>query len=411
MLSISFASRIITPQEPSYLCGHAMRTEISEGIHDDLLCKALVLKIDGKMLLWISYDLIMLDREMSDRIRKNLSEKHNIAFELITCSFIHTHSGPEISVRGTFDNDEAKGARPGYREFLEKTAYELADECMSQDFTEVEVYGSTFEIDGFYSNRNGKDKLGDKSVNMIMLKDADDNNVLSLINMSCHPTVLGPQNLKISGDLFGYIARGVKEKFGIDAFMMNGAAGNMSNRCYRQGNDYAELIRVGDGILSQIVEKYPGSETRLSIDKVELEKYHFHDEYDNDKDMYVAEIEKAENDLKSETDFDKIKLLKSGLAFLKHNMKLDHIVNDFDVQILKLGDVEICQFPGELFASFGLKIKAGSDAKMPIVWGYVNYLSGYVVESDEYGKTYESMTTPFRQGDGERISADLAELM
>ena len=38
---------------------------------------------------------------------------------------------------------------------------------------------------------------------------------------------------------------------------------------------------------------------------------------------------------------------------------------------------------------------------MRIVWGYANYSAGYIVEKDEYGKGYESSSTPFPQGEAE----------
>ncbi len=51
--------------------------------------------------------------------------------------------------------------------------------------------------------------------------------------------------------------------------------------------------------------------------------------------------------------------------------------------------------------TFGLRIKAAMEGPVRIVWGYANYSAGYIVERQEYGKGYESMQTPFPQGEAE----------
>ena len=47
--------------------------------------------------------------------------------------------------------------------------------------------------------------------------------------------------------------------------------------------------------------------------------------------------------------------------------------------------------------------------KLRIVWGYANYSAGYIVEKDEFGKGYESMSTPFPQGEAEKYVEQLIE--
>ena len=69
--------------------------------------------------------------------------------------------------------------------------------------------------------------------------------------------------------------------------------------------------------------------------------------------------------------------------------------------IFHLGDLDVVTIPGELFSTFGLQIKEKLAAPMKIIWGYANYSAGYIVEKDEFGKGYESMSTPFPQGEAE----------
>jgi len=58
-----------------------------------------------------------------------------------------------------------------------------------------------------------------------------------------------------------------------------------------------------------------------------------------------------------------------------------------------------------------LQIKAASKADYSIIWGYTNGMVGYLVKADEYETCYEGRSTNFRQGEPEKITEKLVELM
>lgn len=62
---------------------------------------------------------------------------------------------------------------------------------------------------------------------------------------------------------------------------MIGAAGDMSNRQLRQGNDYNELKRIGDGIMAQIDANPQHDE--LKIEDIIVEKVDYKKSYDLDR--------------------------------------------------------------------------------------------------------------------------------
>ncbi|MFR0978740.1 MAG: hypothetical protein ACLSFJ_04640 [Holdemania filiformis] len=51
----------ITPDHPTYIAGHAMRTEKFKGVHDEIEAIMLGLQIDGKPVLWIEADISNFD--------------------------------------------------------------------------------------------------------------------------------------------------------------------------------------------------------------------------------------------------------------------------------------------------------------------------------------------------------------
>ena len=92
-------------------------------------------------------------------------------------------------------------------------------------------------------------------------------------------------------------------------------------------------------------------------------------------------------------------------------MKKEEINAVFNAAIIRLGDMEICKQPGEMFSRFGMKIKAASKAKLPLIWGYADDYGGYLPDAGEYGKTYESIMSPMPKGASEEVTDDLAWMM
>ncbi len=270
----------ITPQEACYLCGHAIRTQLSQGVLDPLYVTCLVLDNDGQKSVFLSFDLIMMDEELSAMVKQAVKSVVDCDSNHIIVSFIHTHAAPETSIVSVF-NDPDKGVRPGYREYLVNCAKECVSSC--HPLEEVKWYYASTQIEGYYSNRNSIEKPCDKSANMFKLVKEDDSVLAMMINMSCHPTVLGAQNYLISADLFGAIRTAMAKACDCEVFMMQGAAGDMGNRQYRQGNDENELIRMRDGIVPQLLK--PLNWQRVQDDQLNIYETNYVMDYDIDLEI------------------------------------------------------------------------------------------------------------------------------
>ena len=57
MVEVSTAKRNITPLFPMYMRGYYMRTGKSIGVLDELYCRTLVLRINGEIFIWSTWDL------------------------------------------------------------------------------------------------------------------------------------------------------------------------------------------------------------------------------------------------------------------------------------------------------------------------------------------------------------------
>ncbi|MEG0832456.1 MAG: hypothetical protein RSG78_00420 [Oscillospiraceae bacterium] len=406
MIEISTVTNYITPKEPCLLGGYSMRTKLSEGVLDELKCTAAVLNIDGEAVVFCDLEVLMLTKKTFDEIKTSVSDKFGVNRDFITISTIHTHAAPDMRF---FDADANNPYSDKYIALVTEKAIETISECFQKGFCEVEASYFTVNIDGFYGNRNGIGKPEDKSVSVIRFCDKNEEVKAAMFNISCHPTVLGAENLFVSGDLLGYLSRKIEQKLGVFPVMLQGAAGDMSNRNYRKGHDAAELERTGEGIFSQIFvdEKY----IKLNLSKPRADKYDYHTEYDLNVPEWEALRDKTKKQMEEATEYDQRKILLSGYTAINIKLKNPHIVVDFNTAILRLGDIEICKVPGEMFSRFGKQIKASSKAKLPLIWGYADGYAGYMPDEGEYGKTYESMLTPLPKGATEYITGKLCELI
>lgn len=405
MVEVSAAKRNITPLFPMYMRGYAMRTKKSIGVLDELYCRTLVLKIDGIPFIWVTLDLCRLEEPISAYMRQVLAAKYSVPMENITISTIHTHSGPDISFED--EGEDRNRRKANYRDYMIRQVFASVDQCFDQSFLEVTPYMVKGTIKDVYGNRNYKDKPSDKEINMILF--CSDNHVAAgIFQFTCHPTVLGIHNMKISSDLLGNIGKSLDDKYNSVFITIQGACGDMGNRQYRKGNDEKELWKVRDEIMSQIsVFEKTRVPIKLKTESIKTSEYTICGSYDlNSLKQQLAQDEKK---LASATTEDEKKLLWSGIRHLKKKLVCGGVNTALKSVIYHLGDLEIVTIPGELFSTFGMEIKSHLEAPVRMIWGYANYSAGYIVEKNEFGKGYESMQTPFPKGEAELYVSHLIQ--
>ena len=88
---------MITPERPMWMSGYGSRDRPSEGKLTDLWAKALVIEDpEGQRAVWVTLDLVGIDRQLASDVAGALKEQFAIAPEQVAFCTSHTHTGPVV---------------------------------------------------------------------------------------------------------------------------------------------------------------------------------------------------------------------------------------------------------------------------------------------------------------------------
>ena len=376
----------------------------AEDIADEQYASILLLENNGVKLLWISLDAIGTGKEYTDAVRKRISESLDIPITNINIGFTHSHCAPRIGTPGRNDTPFDKI----YEDFVSDRLLDGAERVSKMKAEEVSVFAKDYDGSGYYSNRNGLEKTGDTGIRLLEFRSKEGKTKGLALSYACHSTVVNFQNTRsMNSDLGGYLCRGLEKRYGIYPVVMLGAAGDMSNRCTRQGNTYDELVRVGEGLLSRMDMKTEEKELRIS--DITVEPYEFKRTFVTTAEERHAQIENIRKQIEEAQTADLKRVFGSALEHALREPDGGTFLLDLEGVIIRMGDIEVCTMPAELFSCFGLAIKEAMPVSCPIFWGYSNYSVGYLYNKEEAGKSFESAATNISPGVPEEITEFLEE--
>lgn len=399
----------ITPKNEVYLCGYVgeERKHPAKGVHDDPLAVSLLIEIKDIKLLFISIDVIMISASKADFIKDRICEILPLKKENIIINAIHSHS-----LANGF-TDEILFGTPDNPEYFQYACSQIiaSVQDLNQKLETVRIEIGTTKVHGYYSKRSDKTlPFEDNALLIKFLK--EDQVIASICNFNTHATVLGPKNMMLSSDIIGAVRSHMAQELGVVPYTITGASGDISNRQYRQGNDFQELERVAKGIYDNLkdIDNY----SEVKIDSVKMSEYDYHIAYDNT--AYYEEYQKGIDEanevlMKKNISPDEWKLRTSEKTILENKMNIKEV--DFHVKgkVLTLSDLTIVTFPGELASKFGLYLRSLSPTKYFMIIGYADDYEGYFIEAEEYGKTYETKASNTPKGESEKMVHKIGELL
>ncbi len=396
MIEAGFGKADITPRGTVELTGFPIGDRKSEGVHDRLFCRSLFLRGEEEFAI-TSCDLFGFGREFAGEARKAVASKLGIKPSQVMLAATHTHSSPPTAFLrkgGSVDRE--------YLELVMGALEEAAEASASANRSTVK-YAATRAAGLTFDRVYGS--APDDSLSVIHFKPVGEGKKVTLINYSCHPSVLGPQNRQISADFPAYIYA-LYEAAGEEAIFLNGASGDINPYLARgQAGTFADAERIGKAIGERSLQEGKEVEAHLLSRSKEVMLERVRPQLD---EKALREQAKSWREHGEAVD------PKTGLPFRAKADALEEWLDEVgsrspmpavgEAQGIALSrGLALVSFSGELFSSVGNLIKLGSPFAETLVVGYANGLVGYVpdakafdVGSYEAGEAYRYFDTfPF----------------
>ncbi len=413
------------------MAGYISRNSKSNCKIDDLFVKTLFLEdSENNRLLLISLDLIRVDNDLYREIVDEIVNKTELKKEEIHIAATHTHSGPEIST--SFWNtlpltDKDKEEIREYRRFVIQEALESTMDALS-NVQKTRIFVGKSYVENVASNRVKPDGPVDPETVYMFGKINNDINFLAL-NYACHPTVLGPENTCISGDLAGHVASILEKKLNSIVLYFNGAAGNISTRYTRKAQNTECLRMLAQKVATPIYESILRQEYKeIDMPRIETGIYRVifktkKIEGDIRKIKELMEIlEEQLRQIKAQKTFSpEIRNIESkyeGLKVLLNRIndlkRIDKI--EANIGYARIGNkVAMIFFPGEAYVE--LQLMAKKKSKFPYLF-FVGYADGYIgyVPIDEWNVenslvTYEKIVSIIDPKEIDRINKIIEKII
>ena len=398
MLKAGFSKVCISPPIGVPLAGFAARPEVSTGIHDDLFARALVLETADTAVALVSVDLLALPGDFISKVRQGIYQSIGIQPNSIMIASTHTHAGP-VTITTFFNPDGSADSH--YMRMLAMGIEEAVSNAW-RDRSPARVGVGAGRVEGVGVNRRSDDqKPIDEQIGIIRVTDLSDNTRAVLMNYACHPTVLGPDNLLVTGDFPAFAVQAIENSIGPDGFAMfvNGTQGNISMGHSSElsaigvitpGRTFARAAELGE-LLAEATQKQLKSievDENPRIEAATLQVALPLKEYPSVTET-MRNLRDAENDLAAllshnGDNTDQVRRAKSEQLYASINnfyAKETEVFADgllpIELQGIRINDAVFVAVPAEVFVEIGLRLKETASHKIFIVGianGYIGYL-------------------------------------
>jgi neutral ceramidase len=374
----------------------------NEGVLDAINARTMVLRKDGKLVVFISLDVVGITTDFVQSLAKRLKD-YGITRDNLNLSGTHTHAGPgaishsfilgviaaDIFNQKVFDHVIAKVEQSVVKAILNlEPAY---------------LYDLTYKTKGLQRNRRKKPGHFDSNARLLLAKNIKGDWLGGIFNFAIHGTSLGGSNLKLSGDIPGAMVNSLEKNFQAlnmlteklpTILFINGAEGDVSPK--RGGHD--QMSTLSDSISLQTMNNL--YKARPVLNPVISFKR---------KKVFVG-IPK----ISLSNCIDHPKIRKFIPRFLKIPL-IKLLPMKTSLSTITIGDLTMMTWPGEPTTSVGFQladvaIKAGHNN--PWLFGLTNDHLSYFTTKEEYRSgSYESCSSFYGNKGTNRILKKFSKML
>ena len=263
------AARVeLTPPAGTPLAGYSRRHgRASLGAHEPLYARALAFSDGRRVVILVSCETLIIDEELHRAALQRVQQRYRVDRADLLLWSTHTHSGPG-----------------GYgRRFLEQLSMGRYDarvfEILSQRIAEASVRavgrlapasvrGGEAIVEGASRNRLHAGGPTDPVVRVLRVDGAGATPVAFLVTFAAHPTVLGAENRRFSGDYPGALMAAIEQQHPGSVCLF--AAGAIADQAPARGpgDRFLEAQQLGERLAKAALsasEQEPSSVTSAGL--------------------------------------------------------------------------------------------------------------------------------------------------
>jgi neutral ceramidase len=404
-LRAGVARAFVTPQLGIYLIGYADRGSGCRSIHDDLTATALILDDGATQLVIIALDMLALNERIVERVRTGIVERWHIPPEQVMVCCSHTHSGPIA-----YADEKSKRKERQFIDGLVDKLVAVVGEALVEQVAvsaawargeaHIAINRRELSPDGTMVIGVNLDGPVDRSLNVLQLcHQGSGQPLVTLVNLACHATVLGPSSYAVSAEWPGVMRRQVEETLGGLCMFLQGATGNL-NPNHEWGDDDLQVMEqlgrnVAEQVLGNLTALKPFTATPLRA-RSESTWLPITPQMRPDGSgplTYKEVLAKYAGIPKFMVD----RVLKARYPWKTSLEQRDgqwHV--PMEIQAFRLGDCVVVAHAAEVFNEIGGAIKNESPAPITLFAGYSNGCVGYLPTATEHARGgYEVELSPY----------------
>jgi len=373
----------------------------AKGVHDPIWARAIAFRNNGVTIVMVTIDSIGIFHDKFIDIRKRIDP--SLKIDHVIFSSQHNHETPDtmgiwsgpIPIPSNFDNKRMEWIKRACKEAIEEAVRSL--EPADMYITQAELIP-----EGFVDDSRKPEVIDTKLCCARFTKAGADDTIATMVSWGNHPETLGGSNPFITADFSGYwrdgVENGVPEPNGVKGF------GGMC--LYFQG-------MVG-GLMTQLHTTVPH---RNGVDKFREASFEKAQALGENLAIATAKAMRADNVIKCEnprlgvgakTIYVPIAgpfkyAMALGLVHPGVYCTLGGIKSRSEVDVVRIGDLEMATIPGELYPEIGdggVEAKPGRDfevepvevpplrkemtGKVNMVIGLANDEIGYIIPKSQW---------------------------
>ena len=411
MFRAGFGASCITPPLPCRLAGFARREGLSWQVAQQLWARSMVLDDATCRIGWVVCDLLEVGRSLVAEIRAAVNATGCLDGQDVMVSATHTHAGPDLSCEWADGGHAHAEAKAAYRNFLAHAVASSLVAAVSELAPASLAWGEEAVYGAGASRRAGG--AGPQRLGALTATDGARLRGMRVI-YPCHGTVLGPDNLSVSGDIIGTTVEALERATGAlgGCSWAQGAAGDVSTRFTRRERTFVELQRLAQ-VVATGAQRAAGAAKPLTGDlRARLERTTVALPMKSD-DAVGTQRELVPVSERAPGDRSKAALLEEALAARAARRNGAFQPEDkAEICVLGIGQLDLCFLPGEPFESIERALCQRADLPDLRVVGYSNGAPGYIFTPEEEPEAgYEVMASPLTGGAGESIVSAATRLL